>query len=312
MAVSRFTGKTLNRLAFEPLGTKEKVWFTISDEPNEKYLLKMSRPNTGEHWSEYIACQLCVLLGIPCAEYEILPCETAESNVKRMAVVSANLIENGFMMIMGNEFLFQRFPEKYPTPEESKNSREKRHTVSMVKESLTSVLIKPAWNFPDYFMAFDVFCGYLLLDTLISNQDRHHENWAVLYEECSQLYYLCETYDHAASLGRELTPEKRHILLTSKDKGQQLSTFVNKARSELFEYETDKKPLLTIDALKLALSYQDNNVKTYWINKINYLTEYEIQEILNKIKDEIMDKETKEFVLRMILENKKRILENVN
>lgn len=313
MAVSRFTGKSLRRLDLEPLGTKEKVWFTVFDEPNEKYLLKMSRPNTGEHWSEYIACQLCKRLGIPCAEYEILPCTTENSEFQRMAVVSENLVKEGFTMIMGNEFLFQCFPHKYPTPEESKNAREKNHTISMIKSSLDSnVSIKPEWKFPKGFSAFDVFCEYLLLDVLISNQDRHHENWAVLYQESTQSYYLCETYDHAASLGRELTPERREILLTSKDRGQQLSTFVAKARSEIFKDETDKRPLLTIDALKLALSNQSAEVKKYWIDKVILLSENIIQDILNNIKNDILDDKTKKFICKMILENKNRILENVN
>lgn len=28
------------------------------------------------------------------------------------------------------------------------------------------------------FAAFDQFCGYLLLDALVANRDRHEENWA--------------------------------------------------------------------------------------------------------------------------------------
>lgn len=313
MAVSRFTDKVLNYVALEPLGTKEKMWFTIPDEPSEQYLLKISRANTGEHWSEYIACKICQELGIPCAQYEILPCKSkTESEPPRMAVVSDNLVQNGFTMIMGNEFLYRCFPGIYPTPEISTNSREKNHTISMIKSSLDNVHIKDEWGFPKNFSSFDVFCGYLLLDALISNQDRHHENWAVLYHDETKLYYLCETYDHAASLGRELTPERREILLTSKDRGQQLSTFVAKARSEIFENEKDNKPLLTIDAFKLALSFQSDEVKKYWIGKIISLSESVIHNILDKIKDEIMDTKTKNFVCKMILENKKRILENVN
>lgn len=78
------------------------------ENPQEKYLLKMSRQNTGEHWSEFIAYKLGELLGIPCAKYEILPCET-EVGQTRMAVVSENLVQVGFSMIMGNEFLHKNF-----------------------------------------------------------------------------------------------------------------------------------------------------------------------------------------------------------
>lgn len=314
MPISIFRGKTLRasafqRLDFEPLGTKEKVWIHFLGSPQEKYLLKMSRENTGEHWSEFIACKLAEKLGIPCAKYEILPCETETPEKKRMAVVVENLVPVGFSMVMGNEFLHKKFPDVYPMPEETTNERLSKHTVARIKSSLADVNIRSEWNFPQQFGAFDVFCGYLLLDALISNQDRHHENWAVLYQESSQKYFLCESYDHAASLGRELTEEKRQKLLTSKDIGQKLGTFVRRARSEVFENDTDKKPLLTIDALSLALSYQPPETKDFWMEKLSSITEDEIQEILKTINPYIMNDSVKDFTLRMIIENRNRILE---
>lgn len=314
MPISIFRGKTLRasafqRLDFEPLGTKEKVWIHFLELPQEKYLLKMSRENTGEHWSEFIACKLAEKLGIPCAKYEILPCETEIPEKKRMAVVVENLVPIGFSMVMGNEFLHKKFPDVYPMPEETTNERLSKHTVVRIKSSLADVNIRSEWNFPKQFSAFDVFCGYLLLDTLISNQDRHHENWAVLYQESSQKYFLCESYDHAASLGRELTEEKRQKLLTSKDKGQKLEAFVRRARSEVFENDTDKRPLLTIDALSLALSYQPPETKDFWMEKLSSITENEIQEILNTINPYIMNDRVKDFTLKMIIENRNRILE---
>ncbi|MCU9997903.1 hypothetical protein HZ320_01085 [[Pasteurella] aerogenes] len=313
MPVSIFKGKTLrlsnfHALDFEPLGTKEKIWFFLQEEPQERYLLKLSRENTGEHWSEFIACKLAEKLGIPCAKYEILPCESETSGVHKMAVVSENLVQEGFSMIMGNEFLHTKFPDVYPMPEESTNERLSKHTIKRIKSSLIDVNIKSEWDFPEQFGAFDVFCGYLLLDALISNQDRHHENWAVLYQEPTQKYFLCESYDHAASLGRELTEEKRQILLTSKDIGQQLKTFVKRARSEVFENDTDKKPLLTTDALSLALSYQPTETKDFWMKKLSSLTEKDIQEILSLIPANIMNDNIKDFTLRMIIENKNRML----
>ncbi|HHE3641572.1 TPA: hypothetical protein ACPDXI_001784 [Pasteurella multocida] len=312
MPISIFSGKTLRTvefkaLDFEPLGTKEKQWISFLENPQEKYLLKMSRQNTGEHWSEFIAYKLGELLGIPCAKYEILPCET-EVGQTRMAVVSENLVQVGFSMIMGNEFLHKKFPDVYPMPEQTTRIRLSKHTLLRIKEALSDVQIKSDWAFPRTFKAFDVFCGYLLLDALISNQDRHHENWAVLYEESSQRYFLCESYDHAASLGRELTDEKRKTLLTSKDVGQQLKTFVKRARSEVFENDTDIKPLLTLDALSLALSYQPVDTRDFWIQKLSILTEDKIQDILNTIEPEVMNNLAKEFTLKMIIENKNRIL----
>jgi len=35
--------------------------------------------------------------------------------------------------------------------------------------------------------AFDQFCGYLVLDALVANRDRHEENWAVLRDPAGVL-----------------------------------------------------------------------------------------------------------------------------
>ncbi|WP_219843875.1 hypothetical protein, partial [Aliivibrio sifiae] len=53
----------------EQLGTKEKFWFFTASDKSQKWLFKYSRLNTGEHWSEKIAEQLCEELMIPHVRY---------------------------------------------------------------------------------------------------------------------------------------------------------------------------------------------------------------------------------------------------
>jgi len=61
--------------------------------------------------------------------------------------------------------------------------------------------------------AFGVFCGYLVLDAPIANTDRHEENWAVIRGK-DAVVRLCASYDHATSLGFNLSDERRHQLAT--------------------------------------------------------------------------------------------------
>lgn len=80
----------LERLApvasdLEQLGTKEKFWFSMDTEP-KLWLFKFSRAGTGEHWSEKCAAELCHLLGIPHAEYELALIDG------RYGVISPNMI----------------------------------------------------------------------------------------------------------------------------------------------------------------------------------------------------------------------------
>ncbi len=82
---------------YEQLGTKEKFWYLdSSDQVPVKYLFKYSRKNTGEHWSEKIAEQLCEYLEIPHAEYQLAQCDG------RHGVITPNLIKGQCRMVMGN------------------------------------------------------------------------------------------------------------------------------------------------------------------------------------------------------------------
>lgn len=285
----------------EQLGTKEKFWYATN---TGKWLFKFSRTGTGEHWSEKCAEQLCIKLGIPCATYELAECHG------RPGVITPNLVFDGFNMVMGNEVLHQ-FESGYPKPEgnDEKRVKVREHTVSRVLGCLDAGHIKvmPSPFGLENLSPGDVFCGYLMLDALISNQDRHHENWAILVNGDTGERFLCPTYDHAASLGRELTTERRISGLTSKDKNQRVESFVSKARSLLFRLKNDKKPLLTIDAFYCA-GEKKPSAKAFWLERLRGLTDEDLQNIVNSVPEEYMDKYAKSFAFEMLKENKRRLL----
>lgn len=290
----------------EQLGTKEKFWFRFKG-TSVRWLFKYSRDNTGEHWSEKVAEELCKALGIPHAKYELAQMQLTQ----RMGVVSPNIIPDTCRMVMGNEVLHKDSPSIYPEPVKDTQQfvRVKEHTVSRVLGciDLSDIAPPPNWPSIDGLNAGDVFCGYLLLDALISNQDRHHENWAIVLNMETNQMYLCETYDHAASLGRELLDTERTDRLSSKDSNRKVEKFVQKARSELFKLKTDKKPLLTADAFFHAVEKRDK-AKIFWLERLRALTDEQISDIFNNIPDEVITDVARAFAFQMVLENKKRLL----
>lgn len=290
----------------EQLGTKEKFWYSTS---TGKMLFKFSRAGTGEHWSEKCAEQLCFKLGIPCATYELAKFEG------RPGVITPNLVTDGFNMVMGNEVLHQFESGSYPKPEgaDEKRVKVREHTVSRVLGCLDAGHIKvmPSSLGLEELSPGDVFCGYLMLDALISNQDRHHENWAILVNGDTGERFLCPSYDHAASLGRELTTERRIIGLTSNDKNQRVECFVSKARSLLYRLKNDKKPLLTVEAFYCA-GEKKPKAKAFWLERLRGVSDEDFHSIVSKIPDEYMDKHAKAFVLEMLKENKRRLLNYEN
>lgn len=290
----------------EQLGTKEKFWFIYQSKNLTKWLFKYSRVNTGEHWSEKVAEQFCEFLDIPHVEYEL-----AESN-GRLGVITKNIVPGNCRMVMGNEVLHTHSPNVYPQPERDNESfvRVKEHTVNRVIGTLDLSKVLPPITKLDIgtLNAGDIFCGYLMLDTLISNQDRHHENWAIIINNETGVRTLCPTYDHAASLGRELLDKDRSLRLETKDNNRKVEAFVLKSRSELFNLKTDKKPLKTIDAFLCAIAGRDE-AKKHWFLKLKKLSENKIIDIFHMVPDEVITPIARKFAIKMVLENKRRLLQ---
>lgn len=295
----------------EQLGTKEKFWLYDSnnDEANmhrSRQLFKYSRVSTGEHWSEKCAAEFCHLLGIPHAAYELAQCNG------RLGVVTKNIIPSGFRMVMGNEVL-HRSTKDYPVPLQpgEKPVRVSEHTVTRVLGCLDRESILPpptdVYDLGDL-NAADVFCGYLMLDALISNQDRHHENWAIMLNNGTGQQFLCPTYDHASSLGRELSDDERIERLTTKDKNRQIPCFVKKARSQLFKTKTDKNTLFTVEAFQLAIKGR-SIARDHWLSKLSNLTEDSITEVFTQVPESCITEYARKFAALMVMENRRRLLE---
>ena len=66
------------------------------------------------------------------------------------------------------------------------------------------------------------FVGYLVLDALIGNTDRHHENWGLLVKRTRKGLrgIVAPSFDHASSMGRELREEKKAQRLRDRTVGQ--------------------------------------------------------------------------------------------
>ena len=194
------------------MGTKEK-WWLVNRSTGRMVLLKLARPNTGEDWSEKVAFELAKRLGLPCPRVEL-----AESE-GRCGVLCwdflarrhpGNAGSSSQSLIHGNELLFRRDPT-YPLRDRYRVSS---HTISAVYDVLRNVGHSSHQNMfdDDRGDGFDMFVGYLMFDALIGNTDRHHENWGVTTGH-GQPQALAPTYDHASSMGRELSDAKREARL---------------------------------------------------------------------------------------------------
>ena len=114
----------------EQLGTKPKFWF--SNDKSVDCLFKEVQGNTGEDWSEKVASELCELLGLQHAVYDLATWR------RRRGVVSPTFVPRGGRLVLGNELLAKVDPN-YPT---GKFFRVSQHTLRRVLAIIQLPLIR--------------------------------------------------------------------------------------------------------------------------------------------------------------------------
>lgn len=225
---------SLRREKLEQLGTKSKYWFT--DDDNRQMLFKAVKGDTGEDWSEKIACELCRLLDLPHVHYEL----AVETEEDKRGVVCQTCAPPPMSLVLGNQLLFA-LDANYPR-DHGRKYKVHQHTVEAVRDVVRTLKPPPTPYATDISgtkcTALDVFLGYVMLDAWIGNQDRHHENWGALTD--GENLYLAPTFDHAAGMARNLMDEERQERLTTRDGKRQIAYFARRARSAFYKDDVSK------------------------------------------------------------------------
>jgi hypothetical protein len=151
--------------------------------------------------------------------------------------------------------------------------------------------------------ALDVFVGYVMLDAWISNQDRHHENWAALRDD--QLR-LAPSFDHGAALARNLSDQERNERLTTKDRNRTVEAFAAKARSAFYGEPSAGRALGTVDAFR-AFASQAPPAKAAWLDRLTVVQPGPVTHIIDAIPDKRMSGIAKQFTLKLLLVNRQRL-----
>jgi hypothetical protein len=282
----------------EPLGTKRKFWFD-----SRRKLFKAEERGTGDDWAEKIGCELAALLWLPHVYYDLAL--DIKSGYPGVVCESCSIGYRG--LALGNQLLFER-DAKYPATQSNKY-KVKQHTVDAVATVLAGIQMPPlpwAAHLPAAVTTpLDVFAGYIMLDAWIANQDRHHENWGALRQDST--LYLAPTFDHGASLARNLTDEARKIRLESRDVRQQIPFYARRANSAFYCDSDQKHPMTTLEAWK-AFADKTPNGAAVWMDRLRPIDEAAIRAVVDQVPPQRMSGISKDFTVRLLLENQNRIL----
>jgi hypothetical protein len=121
------------------------------------------------------------------------------------------------------------------------------HDLTNIRSALDGVAAPPGFDGPAAADGFDVFAGYMILDALIANRDRHEQNWAVLTPGLvSSPPRISPSYDHASSLGYNEVDKRRKAILL---KPGRLQAWAERGTAYRFEH-AGKPPTLVEHAAR--------------------------------------------------------------
>ena len=187
----------------EQLGSKPKFWFYRGE---ERWLFKEARGNTGEDWAEKVAAEIAPLIGVEAARVELAVARG------KLGSATFNFVDSnaGEVLVHGNELLAGHVLGY----DKLKKQRQSDHTLENIRTAVQKVFREE-----DAEAILETLAGYAVLDAVIGNTDRHHENWGVLFslELAVQAgrVRVAPSFDHASSLGRELLDSAREKHLES-------------------------------------------------------------------------------------------------
>jgi len=286
------------RRGVEDMGSKPKFWFRYRD---AMWLFKQARENTGEHWAEKVASEIGGLLSLPTHDVVLATYEGLQGCAVR------SFLKPGQSLIHGNELLAGAI-DGY---DKAKQRGQADHNFENIVRAL-----ERRFTVPDVRKKVSLrFVGYMMLDALVGNTDRHHENWGVVQEyilrenrETKQMRVamrtgLAPTFDHASSLGRELLDEARTRLASDPIA---LRRYIRKGTGGIFRDADAKKGMAPIElAEKVGQRYPQ--LFEPWKKRIEELPADFAQPLLAEIPGSHMSDSAREFVLAFLSESRKMV-----
>lgn len=186
-----------------------------------------ARAASGEHWAEKVAAEVAALLAIPHARVEL-----AEFQGQRGSITQSFLPGGAAELAHGNEVLEDAIG--------AGNFHDSHHTIANIRQALNGIF-RPLGVHQQIQLQF---VRFLVLDGVISNCDRHSENWGIV--RTPEGLSLAPSYDHGSSLGRELFDTARERRLAEGTIGR----YSERGRGGIFRSDADAHGLSPLQVVR--------------------------------------------------------------
>jgi len=278
--------------AEETMGTKGKFWVVLPDD-KEPWLFKHTRESdgryVGEHWAEKIAAEAADLLGVPHALVELAVFSGTPGSVSRRFTelsIPGTALAHGNALLEGQVIGYDRY----------KHHKQSDHTLANILRVIDRMFVEE----DDRELALAHMMGYLVLDAMILNTDRHHQNWALIRYTTSSNelrgHRMAPTFDHASSLGRNVTPDQLKAWAL---RPAQIDRYARAAPGLIYALSTDAKGLNPIELVKLALRVKPDHVRP-WLHRLHTLDPGMLEAIVYRVPPDVMSAEQQSFTAALL------------
>ena len=273
----------------ESMGSKRKFWCRIEDESGgADWLFKYPRENTGEHWAEKIAAEIAQLLNVSHAQVELAVCQNIRGSISKSFLSDNEWLSHGNESLANLASIHQSLDLRGGAYESRKKYRHSEPTLATILGAIEA-----------YRGNESQFVHYVVLDGLIGNTDRHHENWGWIMDNTyPYMPVLAPSFDHASSLGRELTDERRETILR---KGQQ-GAYSERATGGIYWLEGDKKGPAPLQLVRMALAQYHDFFRPV-LEELSTLREGNILKTVNRVPEDWMTHFQRTFAVELVKYN---------
>lgn len=273
----------------EAMGSKVKFWFRETND-SPRWLFKYPQPNTGQHWAEKIAAEVADALDILHARVELAVFQDVQGSA------TESFARDGRELDHGNQVLAGQLLGYDPV----KQFRQSDHTLENVFAALDRVFDSPSAGR----RARERLAEYLLLDALIGNTDRHHENWGILRKRTpgGWLEMVAPTFDHASSLGRELLDDgpgksRRRIL----EEGR-VPQYAEKAPGAIYWQATDRRGISPLELVRRATALHPASFRRA-LSRLEKLSGGVLRHIVERVPERWMSEPSRTFAVTLMCYN---------
>jgi len=280
----------------EPAGKNSKDWYR-DPMGNQLWLFKPvgSGPDVtpdGKDWAEKLAHELAVAFAIPTAPVEFARRGECVGTVCRNANPTLIPMRSGALLLQAANPAF-----------DVKDHAARGHSLQAIASVLRGVRSPLGFVGPESMDAFGVFAGYLILDALVGNRDRHAQNWATV-TDADRTPRLMASFDHGSSLGFSLLDARRTEVVNNEVMFQ---AFVNRGTAYRFE---GGKHITLVDMAAQALSFAEIDAREYWRHQVLSASPQSLEDII--VGTRRMSDAAVEFSVKFVRETLRRLKDVVD